>query len=652
MEKFMRVKYINFKHLVFFVFLISINYSFGQQYSPEFKSSIKAFPNANSVRLKETTVIKITVVKDKLKITQEIFEEDIFLDESATYASKNEISFSSFFTLQEIEASSFEYVNGKYRESKIEKFLEKDNLDTSFYDDTTTLSYILANLKKGSKTKLNYTEEIKNPRFLSPFYFGGFRPIINSEVILIADNTIAFLFKEFNTENIDINFKVDKKRKTTTYTWRANNIGEYEYEQDVPSYKNIFPHIIPIITSYKTDDGKEIEVLGDVSNLYSWYYSLIENINKGNSDKELEILVSELTKDLDTDLEKVKAIYYWTQKNIKYIAFEYALGGFIPREANEIFKKKYGDCKDNSSILYEMLELANLKGNLTWIGTRKIPYGYEEVPTPIVDNHMILTFQENDKTYFLDATGRYIDINYPTSFIQGKEALVSKGKNKFEIVKVPVVPSKMNIIIDSTSLKIIDHNIIGTSKTEITGYVKSDFYHALENKNTEIKIKEFYNSALQKGNNKFLIDSISETNKYDYDKNFVLNYSFKIDDYVKQFKDEIFVNMNLEKILSSFKINVNRKNAIKYNYQRAFDLNTKLIVPKGYTIDYLPENSNFSNDYLSYKTSYIVINNEVHYKHYIELNYLSLTLNQQKEVNDFIKKAEKEYKEIIILKKI
>ena len=76
-----------------------------------------------------------------------------------------------------------------------------------------------------------------------------------------------------------------------------------------------------------------------VEGLYSWYYSLVENINKEETDPALIKLVEELTKGKESDIEKVKAIYYWTQQNIKYIAFEYALGGFIPREANEVFQK-------------------------------------------------------------------------------------------------------------------------------------------------------------------------------------------------------------------------------------------------------------------------------------------------------------------------
>jgi len=66
----------------------------------------------------------------------------------------------------------------------------------------------------------------------------------------------------------------------------------------------------------------------------------VETINQDEVDSELRNIVDELTKDKSSNVEKVRAIYYWVQENIKYIDFEYALGGFIPREANNVFKKK------------------------------------------------------------------------------------------------------------------------------------------------------------------------------------------------------------------------------------------------------------------------------------------------------------------------
>ena len=294
----------------------------------------------------------------------------------------------------------------------------------------------------------------------------------------------------------------------------------------MPSIKSVLPHIVPIIKSY-TVKGKEHKVLGSIADLYGWYYSLVENVNKDEPDAELVALVESLIKDKQTDLEKVKAIYYWTQQNIKYIANEYALGGFVPREANDVFGKKYGDCKDNSSVLYKMLEIAGLKGHLTWIGTRKIPYTYKELPTPIVDNHMILSYVDNGKTYFLDATGRYLPLELPSSFIQGKEALISKGNNEFSVEEVPVVDASKNQFQEVSNIKINNNSIIGNSQLTLSGYNKVSFFSQLDYVRNAEKTKEYYNTELWKGNNKFLIQNFKETNKFSYDKDFIIDYEYE-----------------------------------------------------------------------------------------------------------------------------
>ena len=434
------------------------------------------------------------------------------------------------------------------------------------------------------------------------------------------------------------------------YTWELKNINEYEYEENAPTFKKILPHIVPIITSYKVD-GEIVDLLGDTADLYQWYYSLVKDINQDVADEGLIQLVDELTANKENDLEKVRAIYYWTQKNIKYIAFEYALGGFIPREANKVFQKKYGDCKDNSSILYRMLEIAGLSGNLTWIGTRSIPYSYKDVPTPLVDNHMILSYFYEDNVYFLDATGRFTPLEFPSSFIQGKEALVAINEGEFQIEQVPVVSAEKNALTDQTTIEIVNGMVVGKSITEISGYKKIDYLYGLENENTSEKIQQFYNAKLRKGNNKFLIDEIVETNKEDYDKSLKVTYNFTIGNHSKQLGDEIFINLNLNKKLSDYRTQSDRKHEIEYDYKSAYNYKTTLTIPEEYVLEYLPENQEYKNDYISSKITFDHKDNQITYTHSLLLDFINLDLAQQKEVNALIKKVEKGYKEIIILKK-
>jgi hypothetical protein len=297
-----------------------------------------------------------------------------------------------------------------------------------------------------------------------------------------------------------------------------------------------------------------------------------------------------------------------------------------------------------------MLEIAGVKGNLTWIGTRSIPYTYKEVPTPVVDNHMILSYENDGRTYYLDATGRYIKFGIPTSFIQGKEALVSYGK-EFKVKKVPVVAAKINSVIDTTNLTFDNNKIIGFSKTSVSGYPKIDYFNGLEDENSETKLKQFYNRKFEKGNNKFLINQFEEINKYDYDDDFVVNYDFEIKDYSKKLGDEIYINLILDKKASAYKTDKKRKNGIEYRYKRYYNYTTNLEIPVGYALEYLPESKVFSNEFLSCSIQYEYKDNQVVYKQILEFDFLSLDVEQQKEVNSLIKKIEKQYKEIVVLKK-
>lgn len=620
------------------------------QLSEEYSKYKRKYPNAQLARLISERVINIGIEEGEIVITQETTKEDLYLDESAIYHSKQSLDFSSFYELEDVKASSFIYENGSYKKIEVKDFREKDELNGSFYDDVKSLNFVFPNLKSGSKSRLTYKEKIKNPRFLNSFYFGSSYPLVNSKVTFIVDKNVTIEFKEFNTKGLEIDFIRQEKRKDIIYSWESKDIDKLDIEDNSPNFRNTFPHIIPIITEYKVNDEK-IKLSKEVSDLYNWYYSLVKDINKDEVSGELKFVVEELIKDKKSEFEKVRAIYYWVQRNIKYIAFEYALGGFIPREANDVYKKKFGDCKDNSSILFEMFKIANIKGNLTWIGTRSIPYKYAEVPTPVVDNHMILSYHNNGQTYFLDATGRYIPLELPTSFIQGKEALVSKGPSSFELIKVPVVTPDKNSFVDSIQIKLKGKNLIGNGRVEISGYQKIDYYNMLESKNTEDKLKEYYAVMLRKGNNKFLIDSIFEKNKFEYDENFIVNYAFNIDDYAQVSGNEVYVNLNLNRKLSSYKIKKDRKSDIEYDYKKSSKYMTVLDIPDDLKVTYLPENIDVSNELFSGLIKYSLLDNQIVYRHDITLNFLTLDLNQQKEFNEFIKKIEKQYKEVVVLEK-
>ena len=634
-------------HIVLFLGVFVL----GQEVPPEVKTYIKKYPEARAVSLDEVFDIDINLKKDKINISENQFTETLYLDESASYDSEASISFSSFFEIKNITAKSYIYNGAKYIPKKVTDFTIGDNLSGVFHDDQKTIKFIYPNLAKGGKSSLEFTTYIKNPRFLKTIYLGSTDPIKHKKVTITVDNNIQLKFKYFNADSIDYHYTKTQKGGKTIHSWELKDIPPFEYTK-YSSYRKKVPHVIPMITEYKTKSGETKKLLNNVEGLYKWYYSLVKDINRETNDEELIHLVDSLTKDATNDLEKVKNIYYWVQQNVKYIAFEDGLGGFIPREAEDVFSKKYGDCKDNSSLLDVMLNKAGLNGYLTWVGTRKIPYSYTEVPTPLVDNHMILTYIDKDSNfYFLDATGRYQDIELPSSFIQGKECLIGIDSSRFIVKKIPVVDAEKNVFYDSCSLEIEGKSLKGRGRQILKGYPKDFIFSKLETITKEDDKKEFYKNVLEKGNNKFIVSDIEEKNNFDYEAPFIVDYDFTIDDYAQTNKDKLYINLNLDKEITSYKPEKDLEEPLEHKYKSLKEQVFVLEIPKNYTVEYLPKDFILKKDKYQAEINYKIKDNTIIYTQNIVFDFIELSEEEVSDFRDFITKIEKQQRETVVFSK-
>ena len=88
----------------------------------------------------------------------------------------------------------------------------------------------------------------------------------------------------------------------------------------------------------------------------------------------------ELTKGLNTDLEKVEALYDYAAKNFRYVSLSLGLGRYQPHAADDVFRNQYGDCKDKSTLLESLLDAVGIHAAPVLINSyRKID---PDVPSP------------------------------------------------------------------------------------------------------------------------------------------------------------------------------------------------------------------------------------------------------------------------------
>lgn len=185
--------------------------------------TIKAqFPDASFVRMSNQQKINISLENQRINIIQDTKYEDAYLDESAVQYAKRSISYNTFFNLLDVKAKTINTENNQLKEDKVENFVTKDEIDDAFYDDSKSVSFILPNLKAGSRTIIEKKEQINNPRFLSPIYFGESFPVANTKIVFEVDKNIRLTFKKFHTDQLNIVMTENTKKNKKNHHHRGN----------------------------------------------------------------------------------------------------------------------------------------------------------------------------------------------------------------------------------------------------------------------------------------------------------------------------------------------------------------------------------------------------------------------------------------------
>ena len=141
---------------------------------------------------------------------------------------------------------------------------------------------------------------------------------------------------------------------------------------------------------------------------------------------EIQALADDITKGMTSPKAQTEAIYHWVARNVRYVGVFLGLGGFVPREANEILKTKYGDCKDHTVILESLLRAKGIDATPVLISTMP-SFRLPSVPVVGAFNHAI-SYVPSLATY-LDATAAFSRFGALPGSDAGKPVLhVASGK--------------------------------------------------------------------------------------------------------------------------------------------------------------------------------------------------------------------------------
>jgi hypothetical protein len=536
-------------------------------------------------------------------------------------------------------------VDGK-KPKDIKPVFEYYSVDNTFFSDAKVCYFELPLQKKGSTSEVSFSKTITDPRYFTSIFLSEPYLVQRKEIVVKIPRWMKAELKEMNFKGYSISKSnsYDSKDDADVYTYTILNAPARVSERNSPGPTYIYPHIL-VLAKSAAPAGNAFTYFNTVKDQYGWYHSLVKDVQ--NDAQVIKAKAEEITRGYTSDLEKIKAIYYWVQNNVRYIAFEDGIAGFRPEKAHEVLRRKYGDCKGMAHLTKELLRSLGFDARLTWIGTNHIAYDYS-TPNLSVDNHMICALNYQGKTYFLDATETYIGFNEYAERIQGRQVLVEDGE-KFLLTNIPSTTWQQNIDREKRILSINGTELNGTAEHEWKGEEKEYILSQLNGIKKD-KSKEAFIKYLSSNNKDYSLTDFTTSNLDDFDKSVTAKYNLSFRNAVSNFGKEYYVDLDFRKEFGSFTFDTaDRTHDYWFDYKTNVQRETELVIPAGYSVTGLPPNVEIKNADYEFVVNYIQQKDKLIYKKSLTIKNPKLSKSKFAQWNKDIEKLNQSYNEQVVL---
>jgi len=256
--------------------------------------------------------------------------------------------------------------------------------------------------------------------------------------------------------------KITETNGRRTYHWESSHL----IREDDKKYKDKDTRKKP---KKKSDDFPAVQMttFATWEDVGRWYATLEHD--RRQPTLEIRAKAVELTKGLNTDLERTEALYDYVAKNFRYVSLSLGVGRYQPHAASEVLHNQYGDCKDKHTLLASLLEAENLHASSVLINSaRKLD---PDMPSPSQFDHVITLLPLNGNEVWMDSTTEVAPFRLLSFNIRKKQGLVIPAAGTAHLEETPADPPFPN-----TQVQDIDGTVneIGKLNARISFVVRGD----------------------------------------------------------------------------------------------------------------------------------------------------------------------------------
>ncbi len=469
--------------------------------------------------------------------------------------------------------------------------------------------------------------EVTGKNFQDTFYFQGLDPILRSIYVLELPKNKKFRFK---TVKIDIKPKIEERYDDIVYTWEVKGMPQILPEPSMPPYKEIAPHLF--VTSYKS--WKEIS---------DWVWGISEPQAKAGD--ELKKKTLELVASAKTRMEKIKKIYTYVITDIRYVGLEFGISGFMPHKADDVFRYKYGDCKDKATLMKAMLKVVGIDSYITLVRTRDLGALDKDMPG-LEFNHAILSVKDDNGNFiFLDGTAEDVPFGQVPGMDQETTAMIITKKGPI-FKEIPLDGYEKNKKIREMDVSISqDGKIHADVHVRLTGYFGT-YYRSVLKALGKIKRRELVERSLGALCPGAKLEKLNFSDLSDLDVPVEQSYTFYSNTYLKRLEDGYsFYPSILERFTSGEEVAKPKRRypIVKYLPYETMDI-VKYKLPDGLTWDKIPEDVYIDTPFGLYSLTFELKNGILIFSRTYILKVTRIETEEYEEYKEFIEAVIKEDK--------
>ncbi len=152
----------------------------------------------------------------------------------------------------------------------------------------------------------------------------------------------------------------------------------------------------------------------------TWYRRLVEP--QKVLTPAMKAFVAEVSGNKATPGEVLERLAEYVTREIRYVGLEFGIHGYKPYRTDQVWSRRFGDCKDKATLLSALMAEAGLTGEVTLVRTRKQGRLAGALPSLALFDHAVVYIKGRDE--LVDPTATYYGLGELPRDDQGAQILV------------------------------------------------------------------------------------------------------------------------------------------------------------------------------------------------------------------------------------